>query len=68
MSQDIKAAPLEAAKDVFNMSSIALGQNLLGDFRVGTKHIQIDGKNKRIVIYDEDDVARVLIGFQENGF
>jgi len=59
---------LEAAKDVFNMSSIALGQNLLGDFRVGTKHIQIDGKNKRIVIYDEDDVARVLIGFQENGF
>jgi len=66
--QSIKAKSLTAAKGIFNLTGIAEGQSLLGDFRVGTKNIQIDGKNKRIIITDEDDVARVLIGYMADGF
>jgi len=68
MIQKVDQKPLKQADNPFNLSGISQGQSLLGDFRVGTKNIKVDGKNKRIVIYDADDVARVLIGYQEAGF
>lgn len=68
MSQTVDQKPLSTADNPFNLSGISQGQSLLGDFRVGTKNIKVDGKNKRILILDENDIARVLIGYQENGF
>ncbi len=66
--KDIKLKKLKTAENIFNLSGISQGQSLLGSFRVGTKNIKIDGKNKRILILDNDDIPVVLIGFQEGGF
>lgn len=68
MSIDVASKPLKAAQNIFNLSGINEGQSLLGDFRVGTKNIRIDGKNKRILILDVNDIPRVLIGYQADGF
>ena len=66
--KDIKLKRLKTAENIFNLSGISQGQSLLGSFRVGTKNIKIDGKNKRILILNDDGIAQVLIGYQKNGF
>ena len=66
--KDIKLKKLKTAENIFNLSGISQGQSLLGSFRVGTKNIKIDGKNKRILILDNDDIPVVLHGFHQGGF
>ena len=66
--KDIKLKKLKTAENIFNLSGISQGQSLLGSFRVGTKNIKIDGKNKRLLILDNDDIAVSLWGFHQGGF
>lgn len=47
--------------------SISSG-TLRGEQQIGDKNIKLDSSNRRILIYDEDGNARVLIGFDEDGF
>lgn len=41
---------------------------LRGEQQIGDKNIKLDSSNRRILIYDEDGNARILIGFDEDGF
>lgn len=35
---------------------------------LGDTNIELDGENRRILIYDNTNTPRILIGYQENGF
>lgn len=42
--------------------------NIANAINVGDGNMIIDGTNRRIVIYDETGLARVLLGYQPGGF
>lgn len=47
---------------------IQSGALITGLVSVGNNRVVIDGESGRIVIYDDTDIPRILIGYQENGF
>lgn len=48
--------------------TIQAGTLIGGEVLVGDGHVVIDGDNKRIVIFDDDDIPRVFMGYQAGGF
>lgn len=48
--------------------TIQAGTLIGGEVVVGDNRVIIDGANSRIVVYDNDGIPRILIGYQENGF
>lgn len=48
--------------------TIQAGTLIGGEVVVGDNRVIIDGANSRIVVYDDDGIPRILIGYQENGF
>jgi hypothetical protein len=80
---DIIVAPLSMEALRQQLSSNTLNQpniigpimngSMLGMFTVGSTsdsdaRIEIDGTNQRILVYDENGDARVLIGYDPGGF
>ena len=55
-----KIVDLEADKIAAGTISVQLG--------VGNGKVIIDGENNRIMVYDDSGTARILIGYQLNGF
>lgn len=54
--------------DAVFAGTIQSGAIIAGEVIVGNGNIVIDGENNRIVIFDDDGVARILIGYQKDGF
>lgn len=48
--------------------TIQAGTLIGGEVIVGNNNVIIDGENKRILIYDDDEIPRILIGYQNGGF
>lgn len=48
--------------------TIQSGAVIAGTVVVGNNNVVIDGENNRIVIYDDGGIARIILGFQEEGF
>jgi hypothetical protein len=44
------------------------GSVVTGQVIVGDNNVIIDGDNRQILIFDESGNARILLGYQENGF
>lgn len=54
--------------DAVFMGKIQTGTLISGLVIVGNNNVVIDGENKRILIYDDNGIARILLGYHENGF
>ena len=61
--QDVTAKDFTPEEGIYNLSALLSGQQLFGNLKIGSKNVEIDGKNRRIIVYDTDGVARVLIGW-----
>ena len=69
----IEQAIYRAGIGASNTNSRVYARNLStgtmrGEQQLGDDKIQIDSNNRRIIIYDENGDARVLIGYDEDGF
>jgi hypothetical protein len=58
---DVRIASLSANKLTAGIISVLIG---IG----ASEKIEIDGANNRILIYDDNDDPRILIGYDEDGF
>lgn len=47
---------------------VQAGSLISGKVIVGDNRVIIDGGNSRILVYDDDGIPRILIGYQEAGF
>ena len=57
----------ETGSAVFK-GSIQSGSLITGEVVVGNNRVILDGDNARMLIYDDDGIPRILIGYQESGF
>ena len=48
--------------------SIQSGSIITGEVVVGNNSVVIDGENHRILVYDDDGIPQILIGYLANGF
>lgn len=60
--QDVPDKPFTPQQGIFDLNALAYGQRLFGDIKIGDQNVEIDGKNRRILIYDANGVPAVLIG------
>lgn len=54
--------------NVVILGSIQAGSVITGEVIVGNNNVIIDGENSRIIVYDEDGIPGIIIGFHKNGF
>ena len=54
--------------DAVFKGTLQAGTLVGGEVIVGNNRVIIDGENARIMVYDENDVPRILIGYQKDGF
>lgn len=54
--------------DAIFRGQIQSGSLVTGLVAVGDNSVVIDGEGKRIVIYDDAGIPKILIGYQEGGF
>lgn len=54
--------------DAVFAGTIQAGTLVGGEVLVGDGHVVIDGDNRRIVVFDDNDIPRVFMGYQEGGF
>ena len=54
--------------DATFLGTIQSNSLIAGTVIVGNNNVIIDGENQRIIIYDDNGIARILLGYHENGF
>lgn len=60
--QDVENKPFTEPQGIYDLNSLTAGQRFFGDLKIGEQNVEIDGKNRRVLIYSEDGVPNTCLG------